>query len=654
MFLLLDTLAGRQPSVKDSSNVGIAMARSGTSRELSQLLALVLAVVAIMVLYLAKTVVVPLALAVLFTFLLAPVVTMLERIRLPRMLAILLVVFASGAAVGSIGWTVFTQLVAVANDIPSYTANINDKVATLHSSNVTSFTRAQKEVERLSKQIGALRADATNDRRHSGTKALGSSPKRPVAVQEVEEKTSRLDTLHGVFGVMISVLLVVVFTFFMLLQREDLRNRFIQLTGHGRLNLMTRAMDEAGHRVSRYLSLQLLVNTCFGSIIFTALHFIGLPHALLWGALAGILRFIPYIGAPLATLLPTALSLAVFNGWTQTLLIMAIFFCMEVVTANFIEPHLYGKHTGLSPLAILVAAVFWSLIWGPIGLILSVPLTVCLVVVGAHVPSLEFLTVLLGDQPVMRPEAHYYQRLLSNDADEATEVLENYLKEKSLGDLYDCVLIPALKLSEQDRHSSALDEATVQFITLTTKELVEELGLKREEHSPSDAAVEASSDGSTPVATGVLHTDPAIAAMKIACVPVRDDADEVIAIMLAQRLEKAGHSAKVVPLGIVDRMLTEVSRTAPDVVCLSALPPYALSHARGVYKRLRAQETELKIIIGLWDYTGDAVKAANEISGGEQNQVCTTLTQAVLQATLSAATVSTLEADSPYSDPVQV
>ncbi len=632
------------------------MARSGTSRELSQLLALVLAVVAITVLYLAKTVVVPLALAVLFTFLLAPVVTKLERIRLPRILAILLVVFASGAAVGSIGWTVFKQLVAVANDIPSYTANINDKVATLHSSNVTSFTRAQKEMERLSKQIGALRADATNDRRHSGTKALGSSPKRPVAVQEVEEKTSRLDTLHGVFGVMISVLLVVVFTFFMLLQREDLRNRLIQLTGHGHLNLMTQAMDEAGHRVSRYLSLQLLVNTCFGSIIFVTLHFIGLPHALLWGALAGILRFIPYIGAPLAALLPTAMSLAVFNGWTQTLLIMAIFFCMEVVTANFIEPHLYGKHTGLSPLAILVAAVFWSLIWGPIGLILSVPLTVCLVVVGAHVPSLEFLTVLLGDQPVMRPEAHYYQRLLSNDADEATEVLEHYLKEKSLGDLYDCVLIPALKLSEQDRHSSALDEATVQFITLTTKELVEEMGLKQDEKKPSDAAAEASSDGSTPVATGEIHTDTAIAAMKIACVPVRDDADEVIAIMLAQLLEKAGHSAKVVPLGIVDGMLAEVSETAPDVVCLSALPPYALSHARGVYKRLRAQETELKIIIGLWGYAGDPVKAANEISGGEQNQVCTTLAQAVLQATLSAsaATVSTLEADSQYSDPVQV
>ena len=203
------------------------------------------------VLYLAKSVVVPLALAILFTFLLAPLVTLLERIRLPRILAILFVILASGSIVGSIGWIVFRQLVEVTDHLPAYTSNINDKVEALHRSSATSFMRTQKEMERLTRQVGVLNTGATSDRRRPGVKKLGSSPERPISVQEVGEKNSRLDTFHGVLGAMVSILLVVVFTFFMLLQREDLRNRLIRLTGHGHLNLMTQAMDEASHRVSR-------------------------------------------------------------------------------------------------------------------------------------------------------------------------------------------------------------------------------------------------------------------------------------------------------------------------------------------------------------------------------------------------------------------
>ena len=334
------------------------MKRSSTSRELSHLLTVVLAVVAITVIYVAKAVVVPLALAVLFTFLLAPLVTLLERIRLPRVLAIVIVVSAAGGLLGTIGWTVFQQLVTVTDHLPAYTSNINDKIDTLHRSQQTSFMRAQMEAERLGQKLTALQSNTLNERRPGATRVLGASPNRPVAVQEVGPGDGRLDTLHGIMGGMLSVLLVVVFTFFMLLEREGLRNRLIRLTGRGHLHLMTQAMDEASHRVSRYLLVQLLVNACYGTIIWIVMHWVGLPHATLWGALAGILRFVPYLGAPFAALLPTALSLAVFHGWTQTLVIMTVFFCMEVVTANFVEPHLYGKHTGLSSLAILVAAVF--------------------------------------------------------------------------------------------------------------------------------------------------------------------------------------------------------------------------------------------------------------------------------------------------------
>src|SRR3984885_11041476 len=346
-----------------------------TSRLLSKLLAVIVTVVLITTLYLAKTVVLPLALALLLSFVLAPLVTGLERIRIPRIVAIPIVLLTTGAVLGAVGWTVLVQLVEVTDALPAYTNNVHDKLQSFHQSKNTSFVRAQKELDSLSKQLGDLSSEFTDSREIIGETELGSSPARPVSVREVGGSQGRLDAMSGLLGVVISVVLVAVFTFFMLLKREDLRNRLIQLTGHGRLNLMTQAMDDASHRVSRYLSFQWLVNIAFGLIVLLVLHLMHLPHALLFGALAGLLRFIPYIGAPIGALLPTALSVAVFNGWTKTVLILAIFFCMELVTANLLEPHIYGKHTGLSSLAILVAAIFWALIWGPIGLIFFVPLT---------------------------------------------------------------------------------------------------------------------------------------------------------------------------------------------------------------------------------------------------------------------------------------
>ncbi len=609
------------------------MTRVNTSRQLSQFSTVIFGAITIAVLYMAKSVVVPLALAILFAFLLSPLVTLLERIHLPRVLAVLAVILAGATVIGTIGFTVFKQLVEVTDHMSVDTYNINHKVELLNRTKSTSFSGARREIDRLGREIGALNWHIAGDPQPSDAKTLGASQSHPVSVQEVN-KNDRLDTIHGVLGAMVSVFLVVVFTFFMLLQREDLRNRLIRLTGRGHLNLMTQAMDEAGHRVSRYLALQLLVNTCYALTIFVSLHFIGLPHAMLWGALAGLLRFVPYIGAPIAAFLPTAFSLAVFHGWTPTLLIMAVFFCLEITTANFIEPHVYGKQTGLSPLAILVAAVFWTLIWGPIGLILSVPLTVCLVVVGSHVPSLKFLAVLLGDQPVMRAEAHYYQRLLANDEQEASQVLETYLKDKSLADLYDQVLIPALSLFEQDRHRNALDKATIRFITETTRDLVEELGLRSDEREPSSTERQLSlGESPVPGANEDVVPLPSVGKRTV-CVPARDESDEIVAMMLAQLLERAGHSAKSVRLESADRMLADVAKSDPEVVCLSALPPYALSSARGVYKSLRAQDPYMEIIVGLWNYPGDRDKAGKVITGMDGNHICTTLAQAVQSASL--------------------
>ena len=315
--------------------------------------------------------------------------------------------------------------------------------------------------------------------------------------------------------------------------------------------------------------------------------------------------------------MPAALSVAVFNGWTKTLLILAIFFCMELVTANLLEPHVNGKHTGLSSLAILVAAIFWALIWGPIGLILSVPLTVCLVVVGAHVPSLQFLTVLLGDQPVMQPDAHYYQRLLANDQREASQVLETNLKGTSLETLYDSVLVPALHLAEQDRHRNELDDTTVSFITQTTKDLVEELGLRQDDSKPAEFSLIGPQQRRLCASRCGMTRMKLWASCWLNCWSERVLRDRFTDWECGGNVGGSGQNRAWSCLP----------------VCIA---PVWISHARGIYRRLRVQYPKVKIIVGLWNYTEDPVKAAAEVSGGEQNLICTTLAQITLQASLAA------------------
>ena len=608
------------------------MARSQSSRDLSRLLTIVVATVAIAVLYLAKVVILPLALAILFAFLVSPAVQWLEKRRVPRVPAIVLVIVAVFAIVTAITWGVASQLLQITERLPLYRSNIAAKVAEIHKTQSSSVSRTEGMLERLGREVGL---SSPSDARRRRAEPLGSSPERPLLVKGVSSPGSgALSGLHGVLRVLLETLLVVVFTFFILLQREDLRNRLIRLTGKGELHLKTQAMNEASDRITRYFILLLAVNATYGLAIFIALYFLGLPHAWLFGALTVLLRFIPYIGAPISALLPIALSLAVFPGWEQALIVMGIFLCVEVVTANYIEPRLYGKHTGVSPLAILVAAVFWTLIWGPIGLILSVPLTVCMVILGEHVPSLRFLRVLLGDQPVMQPYAQYYQRLLAGDEREAAMVLDAYLKEKPLEDLYDSVLIPALELGEQDRHRNNLDDDTVSFVYQTTRELVDELGVHDNRRHGEPAALAesgANSESSSEEAAPGLAR-PQIIPRTVLCIPVRDEADEIAAVMLAQLLERAGHNAQVTSERGGDAIVKEVARAKPEVVILSALPPFALSPARAAYRKLSGLQPRPEILVGLWNYVGDPTEAARKIGATEQNQIWATLSQAVSQA----------------------
>jgi predicted PurR-regulated permease PerM len=402
------------------------LARTPPAKDISRIFTLFAAVVVIATLYFGRVMLVPLALAVLFTFVLTPVVSVLERIHFPRFLAVFLVVALAVAGLGIAGWTVTNQLIDVTNQLPSYKSNIKTKIDSIRRPRSSRFDSAANAVKEIGKEITDTSADTAENasaKASAKTKAAIAPPK-PAQFQVYQPASNPLESFNSVITPLGSSIIVLVLTIFMLAGREDLRNRVIGLVGHGHLNVMTQALNDAGARVSRYLLLQLLVNTGYGAVIGLGLYFIGVPNALLWGTVAGLFRFLPYIGAPLAAILPILLSLAIFATWSQPVETLLLYLIVELVVANFLEPLLYGANTGISSFAILFAAIFWALIWGPIGLLLSTPLTVCLVVIGRHVPTLNFLNVLLGDQPVLSPEAHYYQRLLASDQAEAKHVLE--------------------------------------------------------------------------------------------------------------------------------------------------------------------------------------------------------------------------------------
>lgn len=419
------------------------MKRNAIGRDTSRLFFVVTALLIIAALYFARVVFIPLALAVLLTVLLTPVIAALKKIRIPRILAILLVVLILLSLAGLAGWKTSQQLTELTYQLPAYKKTLEDKIHSIKGPQSKTFEKVSATMKELAKEVFATTPGSTGP----ASTNPGSSASKPMAV-EVVPPNNPLQSVEDIMGPLATIGLIVIFTVFMLAGREDLRNRFIRLAGGGQLNLMTQALDEATYRINRYLFLQLAVNTGYGILVGVTLHFIGLPNASLWGVSAGILRFVPYAGPVLAALMPVIFAMALFPGWHEGVETAALFVILEFVVANFIEPLLYGAHVGLSALAILVAAVFWTLIWGFPGLILATPLTVCLVVLGCYVPSLSFLNILLGDEPVMPPRSQLYQRLLAGDQGEARTIMEEFLKDHSLEALYSEVVIPALALAE--------------------------------------------------------------------------------------------------------------------------------------------------------------------------------------------------------------
>ena len=582
---------------------------------------LFVAIVVIAALYFAKVVFVPLALALLFSLFLAPIVSFLEWLKFPRILAIFLTVIVVLGATGLLGWQTSQQFVNLTQQLPSYKMTLVDKIHSLVGSRNQTLSNASNTVQELAKEVVAVTPGSSlaNDAKKSNAPP-GSSPSKPMAVQIVSP-ANPLESVQNLLGPVLTAGVITIFTIFILMGREDLRDRFIRLAAGRRLNVMTQALDDATSRINRYLLLQLSVNVGYGALIAVALDVIGIPNAALWGLSAGILRFLPYVGPPLAALMPILLSLATFNGWGHALATMAVFFTLEVAVSNFLEPYLYGNHVGLSPLAILVAAIFWTLIWGLPGLLLSTPLTVCLVVMGRYIPSLAFLSILLGDEPVLPPHVQFYQRLLANDQNEARQILEEYLKEKPLEELFSSVIIPALSLAEEDRHRDVLDEETQNFIYQSTREITEDLGDNPAE-SPGEDNADSRAELSINPSQEADHVD-------VLCIPARDDADDVVAMLLARLLVRQGQSARSIPIGTTSEMLSEVADIHPGLVCISALPPFAISHAGALYAKLRAQQPKLQIMVCLWHFDGDMQAAANRLNLSKGHALFTTLQQAL-------------------------
>jgi methylmalonyl-CoA mutase cobalamin-binding subunit len=426
--------------------------------------------------------------------------------------------------------------------------------------------------------------------------------------------------LLGPLGTAGLVLLLVIF---MLMKREDLRGRMIRLIGQGRISATTRAIDDAGSRVARYLTMQLLVNVSFGSCVAIGLYFIGVPNAVLWGAFAAIMRFVPYVGVWIAAAVPMLLSFAVSTSWLSPFLTLGLFVVLELINANAIEPWLYGSSTGVSSIALIIAAVFWTWLWGPIGLVLAVPLTVCLAVMGRHVPKLQFLSVLLSEEQALAPHEECYHRLLAFGLDEAHDLAEAYVKTNSLTSLYDSVLIPTVTLAEMDAQRDELDAEHRSAIHHHIRDLIEDLGSA----PPSKSQLEA--DKAVAKHTPFPLSGPTC---RVLCVPARAHRDELAGTMLVQLLRQQDFDAENASAVLSSGELVEMAaKSDPEAICISVVAPSTLIHARYLSAKLRAQLPRVKIVVGIWGATENMAGAGERLRSSGADEVVVSLAEAVVQ-----------------------
>jgi len=536
-------------------------------------------VIVVAVLYLAREVLIPLALAILFSFVLAPGVRFLERLRLGRIASPFIMVIAGCAILGAIGALAANQAISLAAKLPEYRHNIIEKIQALRSPGSGDLGKAAKALKDLEKQ---------------------ASPERPpLAVKETP------GTPHEAFAAFIApiaapfatALAVIVFTMLMLLNRDAMRERLIGLIGAGRINLTTQALDEVGYRVGRYLYMQLVVNALFGIPFGIALYFIGIPNAMLWGLLGILLRFIPYAGVWIAAAMPAALAFAISKDWSMVGWTLGVFLALELVLVNVVEPLLYGRSAGLAPMAIIVSALFWTWLWGPVGLLLATPLTVCVAVMGRYIPQMGFLNMVLGVEPVLSPPARFYQRLIALDRDDAAELAEASIKENGVEAFYDDVVIPALGLIERDRHAGALEPEAERAIFAHMRDILDE----------------------------AREQAPARAPLPVCIVAAHDDADQIAAAALSS--ESGAH---LVPFPLLaNEVIQEIERGGCTAVVISAIPPQAATQASHLARRLRRHFPKTRIIVALWTKLENLERSRERLKAAGIDEVVTSFPDAM-------------------------
>ncbi|TDR31104.1 AI-2E family transporter [Aquamicrobium defluvii] len=549
------------------------------------------------ILYLGREVFLPLAIAFLLTFALAPIVSALRKRSIPKVPAVVVTVTLAFLAIGLFSFVVATQVSTLAQNIPTYQSNILEKVRALREVGANGGI-----VERLSNAVERVGAELQRGTRVP-EQAEPQEPAREPLPVEIVSRQNPVEILKNVIVPLAAPFatagLIIVVVIFMLLEREDLRDRFIRLVGYSDLHRTTEALQDAGKRVGRYLLMQLVVNTTYAIPITVGLWLIGIPNALLWGLLALVLRFVPYIGPAIAMLLPMLLALAVAPGWSMVLWTAGLFLVMELISNNIVEPWLYGSRTGLSSLAIIVAAIFWTWLWGPLGLVISTPLTVCLVVLGRHVPQFAFLDVMLGNEPVLEPHARLYQRLLAGDPDEATDYAEEFLEERYLVDYYDHIGIPALLIGENDRQRGVMTDEQRRKLADSALALVENLeDIAQEEEEEEEEAAPESGKSPTPSGEDGIETPdlPDGEGRSLLCLGGRGELDDAAAAMLAQVLEVQGAEVVTADHAVLEgRAISSLPLAKVDTVVVAFLNAASLAHARHAVRRLKRARPGLRV-----------------------------------------------------------
>ena len=580
----------------------------------------ILAVIIIAMLYFGREIFVPIALAILLSFVLAPMVALLQRIHVPRGLAVVSVAILAFALIFGMGSLLATQLTQLAGDLPRYQSTISEKIQSFRDTTAGRGTleRASDILKDLGKEIDKPKDAAPAHGPSLIVDSRASGLQAPVPVEVRQPDPGALENLRTLISPLVHPLattaIIIIFVIFILLQREDLRNRLIRLAGSYDLQRTTAALDDAAGRLSRLFLTQLILNSAFGLVIGVGLWVIGTPSPILWGILAIVLRFVPYIGAVIAAAFPLALAVAVDPGWSMLLWTLALFLTVEPIVGHVIEPMVYGHSTGLSPVAVVAAATFWTALWGPIGLVLATPLTVCLVVLGRHVERLEFLDVMFGDRPALSPPEIFYQRMLAGDPTEAAEKAEEFLKERSLASYYDEVALKGLQLAQVDVERGALDQERLTKIRDAVSEFASDLA-DQDDRPPTKVHLTTDAEASSAVesvAENAAHENLPVLSKEdlppdwlgehpVLCMAGRSLIDEAAAIMLAQLSTAHGLAARVEgPEALSTTNVFRLETAGVAIICLVYLDSSGPAHMRYSVRRLRRKLPKAIIILGCW------------------------------------------------------